>query len=120
MSKKASAEILMAGARAARLATCHKKILSVEQRSNLERARLLLLEIIQKLAGGNTAEMQHVEQAMGELHPRTTYCQAMLIRDLADVCVTLHYLEQGRERTHERSTEAVICCRFLAEELGSL
>ena len=109
----------MAGARAARLATCHKKDPGAEQRSDLERARLLLLEIIRKLAGGNTAEMQYVEQAMRELHPRTTYCQAMLIRDLADVCVTLHYLEQRSERAHEKSAEAVLCCTFLADLLGA-
>lgn len=113
------AEILRNGARAARAVSGNTCATDAESKA-LQRARLALLEIITHLARGDTEDMGHVERAMQELHPRTNYCQAMLIREIADVCVTLNYLERGEERGGDKPTDAVCCCEFLADEFVSL
>lgn len=113
------AEVLRNGARAARAVSGNTCATDAESKA-LQRTRLALLEIITHLAQGSTEDIVHVERAMQELHPRTNYCQAMLIREIADVCVTLNYLERGEERGENKSTDAGFCCGFLADEFSML
>jgi len=86
------------------------------QRKNLERGRLLLLEIIKNLASGNTEDMARVERSLRALHTRTQFDQAMLIRDLADICVTLHHFEQDASMSEDRVRDMFCVLEFLAEE----
>ena len=90
------------------------------QRKNLERGRLLLLEIIKNLASGNTEDMARVERSLRALHTRTQFDQAMLIRDLADIGVTLHLLEQGVNIPDGRASDTMCFLEFLTEEFEKL
>ena len=110
-SAKAIFKITQKGARVENIAG-HKK--------NLERGRLLLFEIIKNLASGNTEDMARVERSLRALHTRTQFDQAMLIRDLADIGVTLHLLEQGVNIPDGRASDTMCFLEFLTEEFEKL
>lgn len=61
----------------------------------------------------------YLERALHDLHTHTDYCNAMLIRDVADVCVTLSRLEAGRRRSNrDKLIEAALLCEYLKDEFG--
>lgn len=89
------------------------------QRACIEQARRALLVMIRALT--NESDQRHLvymESVMRDLHSRTEYCRAMIIRDIADICVTLKRVTQDRRRTdHMKMVDAMMCCRFLGEEV---
>ena len=91
------------------------------QVENMRRGRLNVLGLIRDLASPRPKHAAFVERALHDLHPHTEYCNQMLIRDLADVCVTLSRLEQGRRRTNrEKLIESALLCEYLKDEFTSV
>lgn len=117
MSLSRKAEIFSQGARAVRLTLAHGKSTAGEIR-NINRARQTLFAFIRELTSKKPKYKPYLERAMHALHPRTEYCVSMLIRDVADVCVTLNRLEQGRRRTDRtKLLDAQLLCEYLVDEL---
>jgi len=87
------------------------------QIARIKLGRRILLRFISDLASDERKHRDPVERAMHDLHPRTEYCTAMIIRDLADICVTLSRLEQGRRRSdRQKLLDAALYCEFLTDE----
>lgn len=87
------------------------------QLKSIKLGRLILLGIIGDLACGRVKFRDPIDRAMRDLHPRTEFCTAMTIRDIADVCVTLDRLEQNRRRDDRtKLLEAALLCEFLTDE----
>lgn len=86
----------------------------------MKRGRLNVLGLIRDLASPRPKHAASIERALHDLHPHTEYCNEMLIRDLADVCVTLSRLEQGRRRSNrEKLIESALLCEYLKDEFLS-
>ena len=95
--------------------------LTLMQIENVRKGRRMLLALIRDLASPKPKHTAVVERALNDVHPRTEYCNAMLIRDIADVCVTLNRVEQGRRRSEDkRHTEALLLVEFLKDEFSSM
>ncbi len=61
---------------------------------------------------------ERVIKTMRELHPQKTYCHVALVRDIADICVTLDRVMRGLpRRDFHKTSEASHFCMFLSEEL---
>lgn len=87
------------------------------QIDNMTRGRKLLLNIIRDIASSKPKYAGFIERALHDLHTHTEYCNEMLIRDLADVCVTLGRLEQGRRRTNrDKLIDSALLCEYLTDE----
>ncbi len=113
-------EIFKECSRALRAASSHGTC-TERQKAYVEQARLALLDMVRDLTNSkNQRILVYMEGLMRDLHPRTEYCRAMIIRDLADVCVTLKRVTQDRRRTdHMKIVDAMMCCKFLGEEAGT-
>jgi len=111
-------EIFDEAAKAVRLTLAHGRS-SPSQIVSINRARKTLLGLIRELAYSKPGNAEYLERAMHDLHPRTEYCAAMLIRDTAEVCVTLNRLEQGRRRSDRtKLLDAQMLCEYLTDEFG--
>lgn len=89
------------------------------QLENMRRGRIMLLRIIRDLASPKSKYVGYIERAMHDVHTHTEYCDAMLIRDVADVCVTISRLEQGRRRSNrEKLIDAAHLCECLKDEFS--
>ncbi len=118
MRHKRAEKIFRAGARAVRGVIAKGKSTSA-QVSKIRLARLSLMRIMSALAveGNKYKYFTLVEAALRDLHPRTEYCVGMMIRDIADVSVTLNRLEQDRRRTdRQKLIDAGYLCEFLSDE----
>lgn len=86
---------------------------------NMRRGHRILRTLIADINSKKPKYKSQVERALRDLHPRTEYCDDMLIRDLADVGVTLTRLMQGRRRSVEKPmTDAGFLCEYLKEEFA--
>ena len=126
----------MPGKLASRIDSCGKtirqifgadEVLTTAQKRTLTGGHATLMDIIRDLAGPKPKYGDCVQRALHDCHPRTEYFPALMIRDVAEVCVTLHELEREldtlveRDRALEtRMTNAKFFCQYLAQELNAL
>jgi hypothetical protein len=117
--RKTKAAIFDRCARALRKAEKDGNELTPVQVESVRRCRKLLLTFIRDLASPKSKYAAIVERALNDVHPRTEYCAAMIIRDVADVCVTLNRVEQGRRRLEEKKhTDVILLVDFLKGDFG--
>ncbi|MBI2610845.1 hypothetical protein HYW60_02840 [Candidatus Kaiserbacteria bacterium] len=110
------ASILKGCGKAVRSVYANGKV-SEADRNNLERGHQLLFGLIRNLASETPKYRLQIERALQDVHPRTDYCIAMLIRDIADVCVTLNRLRAGGGRSVEsKVVDASALCIHLGYE----
>lgn len=86
------------------------------QRKQLRAGRMKLRRFIHELSADETGKKAScfaaVLKALQQLHPRKTYaCCELMIRDLADLCATMHSLEGGIIK-NDRLTELTCFCEF--------
>jgi hypothetical protein len=93
--------------------------LNTVQIENIQSGRRLLLLFIRDLASLKPKYADVMERALNDVHPRTEYCNAMLIRDIADTCITLNRVEQGRRRSEgKKHDEAMMFITVLKDEFS--
>ena len=113
-------------------AKCHKALLEFHNKGVLAKtnakiihdARIALIMIIADIAtncsqGKQSKHAPFIHTWLHDLHPRTDYRgNEKLIRDLADICTTLHSVENGVARTKDdKIGDAAMFCSFLKEIL---
>lgn len=99
--------------------TLAKGVSTRMQVENMKKGRLTLLLFIRDLATSKPKFAAHIERALHDLHPHTDYCNFMMIRDVADVCVTLNRLEHGRRRSNrETLLDSALLCEYLKDEFA--
>ena len=117
--RKAKAAIFDRCLRAMRKAEKDADDLTVVQVENVRRCRRLFFTFVRDLASPTPKYAAIIERALKDIHPRTEYCTATVIRDVADVCVTLNRIEQGRRRLEDKKhTDALIFVEFLKHDFG--
>lgn len=102
-----------------------KVIKNTESETNaIKNARIALLMLIGKIAGSYADNKPSkvifaVEHALHDLHAGSDYRESgRLIRDLADICITLERVAEGTRRTTEgKITEAALFCSFFKASL---
>jgi len=118
--RKAKAAIFDRCARAMRRSEKDVDDLTVVQVESVRKCRKLLLTFIRDLAAPHSKYADIIERALKDIHPRTEYCISTVIRDVADVCVTLNRIEQGRRRLEDKKhTDALIFVEFLKHDFGN-
>ena len=91
------------------------------QARDIASGRGVLLSIIVGLAKEDPATMRYVEPALNDLHTQAEYSVDMMIRDIADVCLTLSRLADGKTRTERiKLAEATLLCQHLRDELRGI
>ena len=86
--------------------------------------RLVLLGFIRDFASADNKQSLHLQRivrAMHDLHPEVDYVSRVaIIRDLADICITLERIESGKRRSNEKKNlEATLACEYLKDEFMS-
>ena len=121
MQRRTKAAIFDRCARGVRAAV-NKGHVTPMQVESIGKGRKLLFVLIRDIASPKPKYREQVSKALQDVHPRTEYDnEGMLIHDLADVCVTLRRLEQGRKRPDEKKhTDAALLAEYLKEEFSAV
>lgn len=105
-------------ARVMRRAETNKGELTVMQVENVRKGRKLLYSFVRDLLSSKPKFANVIRRTLKDVHPRTEYCTSMLIRDTADICVTLTRVEQGRRRSDgKKHVDALLLLEILKDEL---
>jgi len=118
--RKMKAAIFGRCLRAMRKAEKDADDLTVVQVESVRKCRKLFFTFVRDLASPKPKYADIIERALKDIHPRTEYCISTVIRDVADVCVTLNRIEQGRRRLEDKKhTDALIFVEFLKHDFGN-
>ncbi len=91
---------------------------NLEERASIAAARGMLHTVIRGLLSKRPTLNKQVRSALEDLHTtQQNYTIDKMVRDIADVCVTLEALENGSTRSNgARHMEARMFCQHLRNE----
>ena len=88
------------------------------QKLDIKKGREVLREIMTDLLKEEPVYMKYIELTLKAVHPKNDYCPDMVLRDLADICITLSRLENDKGRSDDgKLVDAMGFCQGLADDL---